>query len=1081
MSKCGFGLTFLIVTVTCLSAIAAQELLRPVNLRCEFRRNPLGIDTLQPRLSWILDPTDPKARGQMQTAYQILAASSKERLRSGQGDLWDTGEVQSDKSIHVPYEGQPLGSGMQVWWKVRVWDEHGKPSAWSEPALWSMGLLKAEDWKGNWIGLDGGEGKPEPLKEAHWVWSSEPGSGTRYFRRTIEIAPDNPVSDALVYLVGSGASTLYLNGKEIRAAKGIEDPISQDITQALHSGANILAVAVSAFGDAPPGLIGGLEIELARGEAVVIRTDGQWRVSAAEVPDWNKSEFNDSTWGSAKVLGEYGMAPWGEVGWAERRVLPACMLRKDFKVEGQVKRATLYISGLGLSEPYLNGDKVGDDVLVPALTDYDKRVFYLTYDVTKRLRPGPNAAGVILGNGRYFAPRHDVPTFMRTFGYPKLLLELEIEYSDGKVERVVSNESWKLTIEGPIRANNEYDGEVYDARREMKGWSNPGFNDSGWQQAQVVKGPAGVLAAQPIEPIRVTETLKSMAITQPRPGVYIFDMGQNMVGWCRLTVSGPKGTQVSLRHAERLRPDGTLYLDNLRTAEVTDVYTLKGMGTEVYEPRFTYHGFRYVEVEGFPGKPSLSSLEGREVHDAVEQHADFASSNPLLNQIYKNVVWGTKDNYRSMPTDCPQRDERQGWLGDRSAESRGEPYLFDVAALYSKWVDDIADSQDSKGSVSDVSPAYWPFRNDNVTWPSSFIIVPDHLYDQYGDLRVIERNYEGMKKWITHMQIYLKDDLMPRDVYGDWCVPPESPELIHSNDPARKTESPVLGTTYYYHLLRLMARFATLLDKESDAKDFNRLADRMVVAFNKAYFDQPTGRYSNGSPTSSVLPLAFGMVPEQDRQKVSEALVRKIEEQYKGHIGTGLIGGQWLMQVLSDNGRPDVAYEIATQKSYPSWGYMVSKGATTIWELWNGDTANPAMNSGNHLMLVGDLITWCYENLAGIRPDPQQPGFKHIIMRPTAAGDLAFVKASHKSPYGEIVSDWKRDGDRFAWSVTVPVNTTATVYVPADAATSVKESDRPAGERPGIKYLRAEAGAAVYEIGSGSYHFVSSLVRSTNP
>jgi alpha-L-rhamnosidase len=773
----------------------------------------------------------------------------------------------------------------------------------------------------------------------------------------------------------------------------------------------------------------------------------------------------------------YGMPPWGEAGWAERRVLPARMLRKDFAVQGQVKRATLYISGLGLSEAYLNGAKVGDDVLVPALTEYDKRVFYLTYDVTRRLKPGPNALGVILGNGRYFAPRRKVPTFMRTFGYPKLLLQLDIENSDGSMERVVSDSSWKLTTEGPIRANNEYDGEVYDARREMQGWSRPGFAAAGWHEAQAVSGPAGLLAAQTLEPIRVTETLKPVAIHEVHPGVYIYDMGQNMVGWCRLTLSGPSGTQVSLRHAERLRPDGTLYLDNLRSAEAKDVYTLKGGGVEVYEPRFTYHGFRYVEVRGFPGKPSLSSLEGREVHDAVEQHADFASSNPLLNQIYKNVVWGTKDNYRSMPTDCPQRDERQGWLGDRSAESRGEPYLFEVAALYAKWVDDIADSQDANGSVSDVSPAYWPFRNDNVTWPSSFIIVPDHLYDQYGDLRVIERHYEGMKKWITHMQVYLKDDLMPRDVYGDWCVPPESPELIHSNDPARRTEGSVLGTTYYYHLLRLTARFATLLGKPQDANGFNQLADRMVVAFNKAYFDQPGGRYSNGSQTSSVLPLAFGMVPEEDRQKVAEALVRKIAEQNHGHTGTGLIGGQWLMQVLTDSGHAEVAYQIASQNTYPSWGYMASKGATTIWELWNGDTANPAMNSGNHLMLVGDLITWLYENLAGIRPDPAQPAFRHVLMRPTLAGDLTYVKASHQALYGQIASGWKRDGDRFAWSVTLPVNTTATVYVPARDAASVSESGRPAAEAPGIRYQRMESGAAVYEIGSGTYHFVSTLAH----
>jgi alpha-L-rhamnosidase len=653
MSKWDFALTFLIVAISCVPALAAEGLLRPTDLRCEYRKNPLGIDTLNPRLRWALEATDPEARGQRQTAYQILAASSEKGLRSDQGDLWDTGRVESDKSIQMPYEGKALASGMLVWWKVRVWDNNGKASDWSEPAFWSMGLLKAEDWKGKWIGLEGGDGKPEKLKEAHWVWSSQPGQATRYFRRTIEIPQDNSVSDALLYLVGAGNSRLYINGKPVGSGNGIENPISVDITRALHGGANLFAVAASASGDAPSGLIGALEMELARGETVVVYTDQQWRVSPTEFPDWNKPQFDDSAWGPAKVLGPYGMTPWGEVGWAERSVLPARMLRKDFKVEGLAKRATLYISGLGLSEAYVNGAKVGDDVLVPALTDYDKRVFYLTYDLTSRLEPGPNALGVILGNGRYFAPRHKVPTFMRTFGYPKLRLQLEIEYGDGRMERVVSDESWKLTTEGPIRANNEYDGEVYDARLEMEGWSRPGFDDSGWQKAQVVKGPAGVLTAQPIEPIRVTETLKPIAITQIRPGAYIFDMGQNMVGWCRLTVSGPKGTQVSLRHAERLRPDGALYLDNLRSAKVTDVYTLKGIETEVYEPRFTYHGFRYVEMKGFPGEPDLSSLEGREVHDAVEQHADFASSNPLLNQIYKNVVWGTKDNYRSMPTDCP--------------------------------------------------------------------------------------------------------------------------------------------------------------------------------------------------------------------------------------------------------------------------------------------------------------------------------------------------------------------------------------------------------------------------------------------
>ena len=446
MAKWIFAVTILLVAISRFPLRAAEGLLPPTDLRCEYRKSPLGIDTAKPRLSWHLEAADPSARGQTQRAYQILVASSEERLRRDQGDFWDTGRVESDKSIQVPYGGKPLATGTPVWWKVRVWDGAGKPSGWSEPAFWSMGLLKRADWKGEWIGLDSGEGKPEELKKAHWVWSSQGGQGTRYFRRTIEIPEDNPVSDALLYLVGSGNTKLYINGQPVGSTKGIENPISTDITQALHSGSNAIAVSVSAPGDAPSGLIGEIRMDSVRGEPKVITTDQEWRVSSAEAHGWNKPEFNDSAWGVCKVLGEYGMAPWGEVGWAERTVLPARMLRKDFNVAGEVKRATLYISGLGLSEAYMNGEKVGGDVLVPALSDYDKRVYYLAYDVTPRLAKGANALGVILANGRYFAPRHKVPTFTRTFGYPKLLLQLEIEYSDGKVERVVSDSSLEADL-----------------------------------------------------------------------------------------------------------------------------------------------------------------------------------------------------------------------------------------------------------------------------------------------------------------------------------------------------------------------------------------------------------------------------------------------------------------------------------------------------------------------------------------------------------------------------------------------------------------------------------------------------------
>lgn len=1049
--------------------------LRPVDLRCEYRVNPLGVDVAAPRLSWELEATIPGARGLSQSAYQILVAASEEKLARNQGDLWDSGKVAGETSIQVAYSGKPLSSGETAWWKVRVWDNNGNGSGWSAPADWSMGLLAPSDWEGKWIGLDGGDEKPRELGDAQWITSPKSAGGTVYFRRTVEVSADNPVSNANLILAGSGSATLTTNGGDREESKGDKGRFVFQVTERLRSGKNVVAVSVTPPKNDAAALVGVVELTFASGERVVVHTGNDWRVATSVAPDWDKTDFNDSAWESAKVLGSYGMVPWGnlELGW--RSVLPARMLRKDFVVDAHVKRATLYMAGLGLSEAYLNGAKVSADVLSPALSEYEKRVYYRTYDVTGQVRAGANALGVMLGNGRYYPPERAVPTRTRWFGYPKLLLQLNIELADGKTERIVSDEGWKMTTEGPIRANSEYDGEVYDARQEMPDWSQPGYRDTNWQNALAVKGPAGVLTAQSIEPIRVTKTLKPISMKEVRPGVYIFDMGQNMVGWCRLSVAGPRGTEVTLRHAERLRDNGLLYTDNLRSADAKDTYILKGADTEVYEPRFTYHGFRYVELKGFPGKPTLASIEGREVHDNLARASEFSTSNALLNQIYKAVVWGTRDNYRSIPTDCPQRDERQGWLGDRSQESLGETYLFDVAAFYANWIRDIDDSEDAEGRVPDVAPAYWPIYSDNVTWPSSFILVADHLYRQYGDRRVIEQHYAGMRRWILHMETYLKDDLMPRDQYGDWCPPPESLHLIHTQDPQRRTDGTLIGTAYFYQLLRIMARYATMIGKGDEAQQYSGQAARMLAAFNKTYFHPETSQYGNGSQTSSILPLVFDMAPEPDRERVIDALARNIEVQNHGHLATGLLGGQWLMQVLSDNGRAGTAYTIASQREYPGWGYMVTHGATTIWELWNGDTADPAMNSGNHLMQVGDLITWSNENLAGIRPDEARPAFKHIVMRPTPVGDLTAVKASYNSSYGKIGSDWKIAGGRFIWNISVPPNTTATVYVPANQGSAVTESGKPANAAEGVKYPRSQAGAAIYELGSGNYRFESTM------
>jgi alpha-L-rhamnosidase len=1062
--------------LVCVPTVFAQTTV--TELRCESLANPLGIDATHPRLSWILNSRE---RGQRQTACQILVASSTARLNANVGDLWDSGKVRSDQSIQVPYAGQPLVSNEPCFWKVRVWDKDGKVSAWSRPAEWSMGLLQPSDWRARWIGLDG-EAVTDYLAGTSWIWFPEGDPekaappGEKYFRRTIVIPSDREIKRAGFVYTGDNMCRGWLNGRDLGARASYHVVKDNDVTYRLRPGTNVIALTGYNRGTnaKPAGVVGLLTVEFDQGPPLIVPTDDRWKASGQDPTNWNLPDFDDSTWACAKVLGPVGMQPWGNVRISESRRQPARWLRKQFTVVRKIKRATVCFSGLGWSELYLNGRKVGDAVLSPAFAQYNKRVFYVTYDVTKQLRRGANAMGAVLGNGRYYADRSRVYTGTENFGWPKLLLQLRVEYADGLVTNIVSDGSWRLTTNGPMVANNDYDGEDYDARKEFPGWSRPGFDDAKWQPAQIVEAPPAVVAAQMIDPIRVTGTLKPAAMTEPKPGVYVYDLGQNMVGWARLKVSGPAGARVKLRFAEVLKPDGTLDVANLRGARATDRYTLKGQGTEVWEPRFTSHGFRYVGVTGFPGKPNLHSIAGRIVNDDLPTNGTFECSNPLLNRIYRAVVWGVRGNYHSIPTDCPQRDERQGWLGDRSEESRGETYLFDNSALYAKWLQDIADAQRPNGSVPDIAPTYWPIYSDDVVWPSTSIIIPEMLREQFGDQRVIARHYACMKEWLEYMERrYLTNGIISRDSYGDWCVPPEKLTTIISRDPNRQTAGALLATAYFYHDCRLMEGYATLSGYPGDAEHFHALAEQLKAAFNEKFLNREPGRYDNGTETSSILPLAFGLVPDNMRQRIFNQLVDKIENEGHDHIGTGLVGGQYLMRVLTDNGRPDLAYTIASQKTYPGWGYMIGHGATTIWELWNGNTADPEMNSRNHVMLVGDLVIWLYEDLAGIKSDPAAPGFKHIIMKPHPVGDLTFVKATHRSPYGLIASDWRRNGAGFDWHITIPVNATATVYVPAKSMGQVFADGMLAANVPDLKFLGMTSGYAVFDVGSGKYHFAS--------
>ena len=781
-----------------------------------------------------------------------------------------------------------------------------------------------------------------------------------------------------------------------------------------------------------------------------------------------KAEGPPSPW-SAPACWSMGLlepgdwrGPWighDDVNVVSNAPLPARMLRKEFDATKKVARATVYWCGLGLSELYVNGARVGDQVLSPVCSQYNKRAYYVTQDVTRQIRSGRNALGLWLGNGRYYGIRD----WVENFGTPRALMQLEVDYADGTRDTLVSDTSWKLTTKGPIRANNEYDGEEYDARREMPGWAEPGFDDASWQPASLLSPPGGRLSAQMQAPIRVTGKIRPVSVREIKPGAFIFDLGQNLVGWCRLKVRGPAGAQVALRHAELLTREGSLDVSKLRSAKATDLYTLKGRGTEVYEPRFTYHGFRYVEITGFPGRPTLDAIEGCVVNDDVATAGEFVCSNETVNRIYRNIVWGVRGNYHGMPTDCPQRDERHGWLGDRAEESRGESFLFDIAALYAKWTQDMTDTQKENGSLPDVCPLAYcpPFFTDNFTWPGTAVIIPGMLYEQYGDTAIIARQYPTLVKWIDYMSRYIQDGIMPRDKYGDWCVPPGN----------LATAPAIIGTTFFYHCLTLMAGYATLLERPADAHRFTELARQLKAGFNDRLYNRERGYYDNGSQTSCVLPLAFDMVPPEERVRVYDHLVRAITEQGKGYIGTGLIGGQWLNRVLTAGGHAEISYGFATNTTYPSWGYMAEKGATTFWELWNGDTAGPEMNSHNHVMLAGDLVTWLYECLAGIRADPAEPGFKHIFMQPHPVGGLNFVRASHRSAYGLIRSEWQRDGEEFDWRISVPPNTTATVSIPAREPSSLRVDGKLLQQVSDVTFLRREAGRVVLKVPAGNYRF----------
>ena len=769
-------------------------------------------------------------------------------------------------------------------------------------------------------------------------------------------------------------------------------------------------------------------------------SDGEAKTKVeSEVKSFEISLLNQDDW-QAKWIGH----EFDDDVLVGKTRIAARYLRKEFALKNDIKSARLYVSGMGVYSAYLNGSEVApDELLKPTLSWYSKRVYFNTYDVTGQLQSGDNAIGIILEGGRYTAIRHNAenPNWDGTehvfaFGTPRLLLQLEVTYNDGQKETIVSDDSWKITNRGPIRTANEWDGETYDENFDLGDWNKAKYDDSEWLQAELVEAPEGELSAQPNPNITVMEKLKPVSLFQKGDKWYL-DMGQNMVGLIDMKVRGQQPNDIiTLRFAELLADDSTLYTANLRSSENIDHYIvannsqLSTLNSQLnWHPMFVYHGFRYVEISGLRETPAIDDFEGWVIYDEMPVTGAFETSNEIINAVYKNAYWGIRGNYRSMPTDCPQRDERMGWTGDRTTGNYGESYIFGNHQLYAKWLTDGDDSQKENGSLANVIPPYWRGYTDNMTWPGAMVTVTDMLYTRFGDVEPIRQHYDAWKKWIVHMKDdYMRGGLMPKDTYGDWCMPPESLEMIHSNDPNRITESTVISTPFYCYLCGKMAKFAELLGKPEDVDFFNQEITTSTIAFNDKYFNRVTGVYANNTVTANILPLWFGMVPKGLENKVMESIIDKTMNECGGHVSTGVIGIQQLMRCLTEYGHSDLALKIASNDTYPSWGYMVRSGATTIWELWNGNTADPAMNSGNHVMLLGDLILWEYEYLGGIRA--MEPGYSKIQLKPYPIEGLDFVNCAYNSVSGRIESNWKRNGNHFEWDFTIPANTTAEVYVP---------------------------------------------------
>lgn len=902
-------------------------------LRCEYLVNPLAIEKKYPRLSWELAAI---RRAEIQTAYQIIVASTPEILSQDQGDLWDSGKTPSNQTNQIHYTGEQLTSRQDSYWKVRVWDKKGEVSDWSESAYWKMGLLTPADWKAHWIGFD---------------------------------------------------------NRRLNKNKTFQLP-------------------------------------------------------------------------------------------------PSPYFRKTWAAKSKVKRAVLYSTALGLYEARINGQKVGEDYFAPGWTDYNKRVYYQTYDVTQMLHTGDNAMGFILANGWYagytgYAVLVGQPQTYAFYGeIPVLKAQLEIEYENGEKEWITSDADWKVNT-GPILEADLLMGESYDARLEFDRWDEADYEDTAWKACRRMVGAMGKVEASPGVTVQVVEEIEPIAITEPEKGKYIFDLGTNIAGIVQLNIKGKAGTTVQLRYGEMLHPDGRLMTANLRKARATDTYTLKGDNDgESWRPKFTYHGFQYIEVSGLSERPGKEMIRGLVLSSDTPQAGHFESDNQMINQLYRNIVRTQKANYLDVPTDCPQRDERMGWTGDAQVYMRTATYNTDIAAFHQKWLVDLNDAQFGNGAYPNFAPMAFHRPNTMYSpgWMDAGIICTYNIFKVYNDVDIVKQFYPNMQRQLTLYQSKSSDNLLPDGAfdevnpqggYGDWLNQDDTP-----------TSKMLMANIYWLFDLRLMGEMAQAIGEVADAAAYQITFRKVQEAFLAKYMGED-GRLKENTQTACAMALDLDVLPSSFKPAVAKQLLQLLQTN-KGYLATGFLGTKHLLPALSNAGYQQEALQLFTKKGFPSWLYEVVNGATSIWERWDsytiengfGGEQNTGMNSFSHYAF-GAVAEWMFRHLAGI--DMLDNGFREIVIRPEPNAALGPVSASYHSINGEIKSGWSLEDKNLKLEISIPANTTAQIWIPAKGPDLVQENNLPLSKVAGISKQEMNGKYLVLEVGSGEYRFSSMGVAKSLP